>query len=52
MFFYLKVNRNEGYSIRNLRHWIEIVSQSSDNEFIIICDNEELKEASGIMVGA
>lgn len=43
MFFYLKVNRNEGYSIRNLRHWLEIVKQD-DNEFVIICDNKDLEK--------
>ncbi len=44
MFFYLKVNRNEGYSVRNLRHWLDVVNQDADNDFIIICDNNDLKK--------
>jgi hypothetical protein len=42
--FYLKINRNEGYTIRNLRHWLEIVREFGDSvDYYIICDNQELK---------
>lgn len=43
--FYLKVNRNEGYTIRNLRHWLDIVEKSSGiNDCYIICDSQLLKD--------
>ena len=43
MFYYLKVNRNEGYMIRNLKHWLEIISYDEDAEYLILCDKEEVK---------
>ena len=43
MHYYLKINRNEGYSIRNLRHWIETINLNND-DYTIICDNEALKK--------
>ena len=43
--FYLKVNRVEGYTLRNLRHWLRIVDAYGINTFYyIICDNENLKK--------
>lgn len=44
MFFYLKVNRNEGYTIRNLKHWIDTIKHDRNNAFVIICDNDELRQ--------
>ena len=40
--FYLKVNRNEAYSIRCLQHWIDIINEYKA-DFYIICDNKDLK---------
>lgn len=43
--FYLKINRNEGYTIRNLRHWLEIINEYVGTvDYYIICDSEILKE--------
>ena len=42
--FYLKVNRNEGYTIRNLRHWLETVKKFGEGiDCYIICDSQPLK---------
>lgn len=41
--FYLKVNRNESYSIRCLQHWIDIINEYRA-DFYIICDNQDLKQ--------
>ena len=41
--FYLKVNRYEGYTIRCLKRWIEIIKLFSDGQAYIVCDNDELK---------
>lgn len=42
--FYLKVNRNEGYTIRNLRQWLNIVKSYGNRViYYIICDNPILK---------
>lgn len=43
MFYYLKVNRNEGYMIRNLKHWLEIISYDNSAEYVILCDKDEVK---------
>lgn len=43
MVYYLKVNRNCDYSIRNLQHWIDIIQNDSEAEIYIICDNDKLK---------
>ena len=43
--FYLKVNRNEGYTIRNLRHWLEIIREFGDEaDHYIFCDSPMLKD--------
>lgn len=41
--FYLKINRNEGYTIRNLRHWLETISTYEYASYFIICDNLQLE---------
>ncbi len=42
--FYLKVNRYEGYTIRNLRHWLNAVNKFGEKaDYYIICDNQLLK---------
>lgn len=41
--FYLKINRVEGYTIRNMKHWLEIVHEYDDMDYYVICDNEALK---------
>lgn len=42
--FYLKVNRNEGYMIRNLRHWLETVKKFGEGrDYFILCDSQFLK---------
>ena len=43
MFYYLKVNRNEGYMVRNLKHWIESIQCDKNVEYLILCDNQEVK---------
>lgn len=43
--FYLKINRIEGYTIRNLRHWLEIIQKFNNTvDYYIICDNQILKD--------
>ena len=42
--FYLKINRNEGYTIRNLRHWMETVKTYNNVDCFIICDNDDLHQ--------
>lgn len=42
MFYYLKVNRNEGYTIRNLRHWLDAIRLDKEGKYIILCDNVDL----------
>lgn len=44
MLYYLKVNREEGYSIRSLKHWINIVKCDDNGKYVIICDKDSLKE--------
>ena len=41
--FYLKVNRDENYTYRNLQHWIDIVSEIPEGVAYIICDNETVR---------
>lgn len=41
--FYLKVNREEEYAIRNLSRWID-VSYLLDSDCYVICDNEKLEK--------
>ena len=41
-YFYLKVNRLDGYCFYNLQHWIDIVYQL-DYDFYIVCDNIKLE---------
>ena len=43
MFYYLKVNRNCEYAIKNLQHWIDTIESDFENEYCILCDNESLK---------
>lgn len=43
--FYLKVNRNEGYTIRNLWQWITIADgYINDAIWYVLCDNDVLKD--------
>lgn len=42
--FYLKINRSEGYTVRNLRHWMETVKTYNNVDYYIICDNEDLHQ--------
>jgi len=42
--FYLKVNRDENYTYRNLQHWIDIVGVFQDSVAYIICDKKEVRE--------
>ena len=39
--YYLKVNRNADYTIKCLRHWINIIDKL-DSYYCIICDNKSL----------
>lgn len=43
MVFYLKINRDTGYTIRNLKRWLKIAAARKTKCFLI-CDNERLKE--------
>lgn len=43
MFFYLKINRQERYTFRNLQHWIHIVEGIKGADYCILCDNDDLK---------
>lgn len=45
MVFYLKVNRNEKYTFRNLQYWMEIVETVPEARTYILCDQKELKQA-------
>ena len=42
MIFYLKVNREERYTYRNLQHWIDAISFIPDSEIIIISDKKDV----------
>lgn len=44
MVFYLKINRNERYTFRNLQHWIHILEAMEDAVCYILCDNDSLQE--------
>ena len=44
MHYYLKVNRNEGYMVRNLKHWIDAIKLDRGASFRILCDNSDVKE--------
>lgn len=43
MVFYLKVNRDENYTYRNLQNWIKTLEVYPDAEIYIICDNMTVK---------
>lgn len=45
MIFYLKVNRDEGYTFRNLQHWVNIVESIPYSHYYILCDKESLKQS-------
>lgn len=43
--FYLKVNRIEGYTLRNLGHWLRTIKKFEGKvKYYVICDNEALLE--------
>lgn len=44
MFFYLKINRREKYTFRNLQHWIDIVEGIEGSDYCILCDNTILQK--------
>lgn len=44
MVFYLKVNRVESYTYKNLQHWINAITLFPDSCIYIMCDNSFLKE--------
>lgn len=44
MFFYLKINRREKYTFRNLQHWIDIVEGIEGADYCILCDNDVLQK--------
>lgn len=43
MVFYLKINRNERYTFRNLQNWVNIVESLPDSKYYILCDNSDLQ---------
>lgn len=43
-FFYLKINRRERYTFRNLQHWIDIVEGIEGADYCILCDDDILKQ--------
>lgn len=44
MVFYLKINRDEPYTFRNLQNWVDAIKEyEGSNNIIIICDSEKLK---------
>lgn len=43
MFFYLKINRRERYTFRNLQYWIDIVEGIEGADYCILCDNAVLQ---------
>lgn len=45
MVFYLKINRNERYTFRNLQNWVNIVESIPDSQYYILCDNDNLRQA-------
>ncbi|MBQ9359726.1 MAG: hypothetical protein IJT96_01660 [Lachnospiraceae bacterium] len=50
MVFYLKVNRDTGYSLSNLRAWLDAASCMEGSTVYIVCDNESLwKKTEGIL---
>ena len=42
MVFYLKLNRNENYTYRNLQRWIDIISTRKDSLVFLLCDKDEI----------
>lgn len=44
MVIYLKVNRNELYTFRNLQHWVNSIELIPEVKYYILCDNDELKQ--------
>lgn len=44
LFFYLKVNLNNKYSMKALQQWIDIVN-CMNADFIIVCDSNKLKNS-------
>ena len=43
MVYYLKINRNEAYTIKNLEHWLETVSIDREAKTFILCDSENVR---------
>ncbi len=43
MVFYLKVNRENNYSLRCLQQWIDVVATFENSKAYILCDRESLK---------
>ena len=44
MVYYLKINRKEAYTVKNLSHWLQIVTLDSNARIMILCDDENVKE--------
>lgn len=44
MIFYLKVNREENYTFRNLQQWINITNLIENSKVYIMCDKKTLRE--------
>ena len=42
--FYLKINREQPYTIKNLSYWLQIVALFPDYKKYILCDNDGLAE--------
>lgn len=42
--FYLKINRQEKYTYRNLKCWLDIITFFPDYKVYLLCDNQELIE--------
>lgn len=43
MVYYLKVNRNCEYAMKNIQHWIDTIEYDDNGEIYIICDNPQLE---------
>ena len=43
MIFYLKVNREERYTYRNLQHWVDIIKQYKERKIYILCDKKNIE---------
>lgn len=44
MIYYLKINRDENYTFRNLRRWLKVAKADNAEHIYVLCDSNELRK--------